>query len=646
VETEGTPERGYAYQAAMLNRAVGVLEARAVANPANGCSGTGTRFGSSSLTSDTRLTTAFHNAVGLLPGEQIQVAFESPGQANPIGFYVDDVFSPFFPTSREDLTFRSGVSEENPLLPNRLFQFGLSDWTDITANRSQRNAIRTGWLALPDIIQGGPSSTFFNQGFVASLPGSLKGDDVAILKITGNSSLLDFSSSLLSGPFPSDRPAAFFGRTDLQPFKEHIPALGSKNAYLLHSPPWPDDGPLRVPVVSLPGIMGSDRTDVVSQVCDGTQLKAFQKQNLFTTSHDARPGSSGGILINPNQWTVEGEPLTRALVGTGVYSGALTDTLFWLSGNDPNLEEPTEDFQQTITMVSEMASQQSKRDPSSTGDPNFPDALIIGTPPKCLEEDDGNCLEWDVVMADLPSGAFPAPNAPVVGEGAERPGPFARKVFCRHGEDVGAMIGLSGGLAIPKSGVKKPTADISKMGAIGSLMSVCEPFSQTSYVENWRYVTVIGAQMEREFDTLGGQTGYGLFDEYMSRVYEERTEDGRTYVRPPSTKLCPPNYAMTGVSLGVIDKNYSGVERLHCVKTTTTGSSPEYLEVTTISKQGGYTLGGNEFSLTQYIGNPECVGNCRDFLCPASEPVVVGMLTDHDNQRRLKSFRLICAAKP
>lgn len=210
------------------------------------------------------------------------------------------------------------------------------------------------------------------------------------------------------------------------------------------------------------------------------------------------------------------------------------------------------------------------------------------------------------------------------------------------------MVGIHGGLALNGMNVSESAQDIlDNGGGIGSFFGICAPYSSAAYTDNWRFLLMRGAQNPRELDTLGGPWGWGNFDEYQSRVYEERSVEGDVYVRPPSTRMCPPNYLLKGVNLSTLNQHYSGVQELICVKPeSSTLDIPDEIRLPLNGEDSHYTLDGKAFGLSQYIGLPGSCGNgCSEAVCDEGL-VVWGMETSHDNVGRLTKLGLLCQKSP
>lgn len=189
-------------------------------------------------------------------------------------------------------------------------------------------------------------------------------------------------------------------------------------------------------------------------------------------------------------------------------------------------------------------------------------------------------------------------------------------------------------------------------GGVGSFLGVCAPYSSARYSDNWRFTRVKGAQVSRSLDSLGGQVGWGSFDEYTARVYEERFNGDEAMIRPPSTKVCPPNYVLRGIGLALSEDfmYYAGVTNLYCTKPASSSSpGPQDLVVpldtAQISGAFDYTMAGKPFPLSQNIGLPVCGRGCGSVAC-ASGAVMVGFRSAHDSVGRMNYFEPQCMVSP
>jgi len=157
----------------------------------------------------------------------------------------------------------------------------------------------------------------------------------------------------------------------------------------------------------------------------------------------------------------------------------------------------------------------------------------------------------------------------------------------------------------------------------------------------------------------------------LRRVYEIRhRENADEQIRPPSMKMCPPNYYLWG--LGVVhreadgqDQNVMvGIKELHCTKPTGPNERDELTVVAMPEKNGrrdemrydGYTMAGNPFSLAQHLGKPYAQ-NDEEVDLVSCNPIenakggqweAAGTMKYRDKQGRIRKFWLGCvpAATP
>lgn len=238
-------------------------------------------------------------------------------------------------------------------------------------------------------------------------------------------------------------------------------------------------------------------------------------------------------------------------------------------------------------------------------------------------------------------------------------------------EGPGVAVGIHGGLAFKGLGPTQPPERIvEEGGGLGSFYFICAPYSGISYTENWRFLRVKGGSIPRELDTVSGPYRWGFFDDFFSRVYEQRYHpdmEGGVMVRPASAKMCPPNYLMNGLTFArSAEGRFLGVKSLRCVSPESNSGKggndvlTVYLKDSDVVQDRGwstferdfdYALRGKDFSLSQYVGYPECSGtNCSLLECPNDDrgnpKVVKGFRAKHDTEGLLENINLVCLEAP
>lgn len=661
--SEPSGPRSYYYQVAMLNRATATLYLDKWTLESD-CQQSAVSRSSGSLVSDTRLLTAYHVPLGAIE-PNYSVRFETV-VGGPTGGWAPDGPNTTTYAYDDTLQHRWDGTEENPLLPNRLFILSLDKWAK-PSEVGVRDRLRENWQFVPDVFQPGEAgfatNTVWNQGFIYETGPHHEGRDVALLRALPLYLPPNSFDDLPSGTFAVDRPAVFFG---------HIRTNGRPDfdfgwVTLSHTNRWPNDNSKFVPLVSLPGQIGID--DITTQ---SSRCMAHDTEGLLTalsqsrSTHDSLVGSSGGTILVP--WTVsEGAPAMRSLFGFGVLSGALLTNRAPGTWGDPVPDTLSGDDVVLFTALGESERANIDRDPSPSGDPSNPSPAITGNLPDCaemVEDAQGQpyCKRWETVPSSSSVGILPPPPHTVFEDGENataQPGQFARRVTCRTGALLpGAMIGVHGGLATagqPTSALASTI--IANGGGIGSMLAVCAPLSRVSYTDNWRFLNLVGAQVDRHLDTLGGEYGPLSFDAYMSRVYEERArpDEPTAYVRPPSTKMCPPNHLLRRVALVHNGSRYLGVSALVCTPATPPPRGQlrrdQVVSLNPDRANDTFKLHGRPFSLTQMIGNPneKCTSlnpnHCVEIGCEIGE-VMHGLETTHDPQGRLTHVDALCMVAP
>lgn len=689
----GVSERNYFFSAMMQNRATGHVWSRKNIEQNELCDSR-LSGGSSFLTSDTRLVTAWHVWDGHLD-ETLPVYFELA--TTPQGAAVDygDIFSwsryladgpnSALPFDDEGRIHGYDLDEEQPLLPNRLFILGLDDWAGQGADLVRLDLQR--WEFVPDVFQPGETGysqpTEFGQGFVTQNgASSLEGQDIVILRALplSGEDIDPALGELLSGSFSIDRPAVFFGKTFPAEFhrlqaqelrqleRDKLFVNSSMNRWPTNSTPW------RSLLISFKAQFQNRNESAVRSFqpnCSEPTL-SFTTTELFGSSHDILAGSSGGSFLMPErnlEITESGDDdhiPQWPLKAVGVVSGGTHDQqpdphdTQWL---EPLQVSPSQHAIHTKFKEGDVA--RVKRDPHpNNGDPANPiPILVANSSPTCLEwagvPNESQCIEWS--DQSIVSGPISGGGGGIIEydeEALQEPAVNRQRgIGCRLSgiDGPGVVVGVHGGFNHREEEFSKPPSTLAANGGgLGSFYIICAPYSAVSYTENWRFIRVKGAGIPRELDTLSGPFKWGVFDEYFSRVYERRFQDQYTenhMVRPASAKMCPPNYVVGGIRfvLSSDQSRYIGVNSLLCrlPVSSTVQDVPNELEVALQPSQPpGYTLHGKEFSLEQHIGYPDCaVGYCAEALCPGND-VMRGVRTFHDPNGIVTDVKLKCGNSP
>lgn len=162
-EAAGSAEKAYAYQAAQATATI--TPKRFKPNKQPRCE-IGAGVGSATLTSDSRLTTAYHVVDGAV--EDYAAYFESspilrnyshqlfPENFNSIGQIPPDASeSQYNPSWEYTTAHRSDAIEESPFLANRLFVLGLDKWSHPEIGKTARLGLRGGFHFIIDQVLPG-----------------------------------------------------------------------------------------------------------------------------------------------------------------------------------------------------------------------------------------------------------------------------------------------------------------------------------------------------------------------------------------------------------------------------------------------------------------------------------------------------------
>lgn len=194
----------------------------------------------------------------------------------------------------------------------------------------------------------------------------------------------------------------------------------------------------------------------------------------------------------------------------------------------------------------------------------------------------------------------------------------------------------------------------SKKG-IGGLQTVCGPWNQDSYTENWRWL--------RKHGPVWAATAFGFqASSFRHKLYEALTRESfalkATPLRPTPMKLCPPNHMLHGIELNMDNKVVRGVQALDCVAVHPSVSDRSAFRAPLRAPydnnlgaidgmQQGYTLNGEVYDLTQYIGYPPMPDDTNGQLVSCKEPsYIVNSVTTAWTDGELTGVWLHCIPPP
>lgn len=214
-------ERKRLAQSALLTTGSALLSYEGVLSPKNACSFVDSEIkASAQLISPTRLVTAHHNISNASP-TTFDIQFD--GNSPDDGSWIKD---PDWP-----------ADEENPLLPNRLWQLGLDYWAlDTSAHKTTRTSLRK-WKANLDLEgQDNAGNSLTSQPFIDDPDERL---DIAFLAvselavpftITTQGDPYDTPHYLASGAFDITQPGLFFNQVHADHFGRSILPNGEDTA--------------------------------------------------------------------------------------------------------------------------------------------------------------------------------------------------------------------------------------------------------------------------------------------------------------------------------------------------------------------------------------------------------------------------------
>lgn len=150
-----------------------------------------------------------------------------------------------------------------------------------------------------------------------------------------------------------------------------------------------------------------------------------------------------------------------------------------------------------------------------------------------------------------------------------------------------------------------------EMDGLTSYGSVCSPWSNKSWSDNWRFLGVTTTPW-LEFEI---QRARGIWPDYLVNLlkrafYTLENETSEFALKPIALKTCPPNYAVSQVQFELnveAEMPYiTSVEAFKCtpINSDVYGGGHELMTVYTNpqSKHDGYTIDGIPFNLRQDIG--------------------------------------------
>jgi hypothetical protein len=287
--------------------------------------------GSSTLTSPTRVMTAFHVPIGRDTDHPHFAIFE----AKNIDDDADKEGGIWYGNTSGAGTF---FITESPFLPNRLFALGLDKWAEShTARRPAVRAHIRHWKFDWD-------EDFATQGHMVNTGPHWEGNDFAVLELTKGAFWEEedgpivwddksAASYLPTGSFTMDTPGAFFNIAMPRAYGEEpsectfFPGITDRIYANMHQ--WFDitDSQTAAPLSS-PGYRSNliEDGDLKTRCLGKEQTITYKRLNQYEMSPDVRSGSSGGGLfgrpcfahVDSTGELFWGGPMDHALVHFGV----------------------------------------------------------------------------------------------------------------------------------------------------------------------------------------------------------------------------------------------------------------------------------------------------------------------------------------
>ena len=133
---------------------------------------------------------------------------------------------------------------------------------------------------------------------------------------------------------------------------------------------------------------------------------------------------------------------------------------------------------------------------------------------------------------------------------------------------------------------------------IGSFALVCGPWSSLPYTMNWRHLGTLGMTNPSPYESWmsGARVAYQKLYTFLIDTFEREamSTSNEVLLRPPSLKMCPPNYMLRSMLTwekgdSALSREIIGVHALNCVRSER-------------NMEAGYSWEGGEFDeLTVYL---------------------------------------------
>lgn len=681
------------------NAAQRALQSRSVARvvPWYGCAGTpegydDLRGSSGFLTSDSRLTTSIAalggNAHLDQPARPMRIHFEGEvigSSVSGINFKDDNV--PF--SGPEELTHRSTIgTAETPYLAQRLFSLGLRKWAESTPDGvAVRRQLRR-WDFVPDIQDG---SGFLGQSYATVSLNSesnprFEGLDVAILRPENRVEPLYGDDPEGSNPFVYNLnnsqlpPGVGFAMNKPAVFFDYAPASkgpGEQRQEDFHSSSyvsiWGEFDHALVPLVASPAeYLGPLELLVLAARCGEAETDdASVYGGLYSAKTDVGPHAIGGAgqgIIPKDYPDAEFDwQWTRSI---GVFSLEYTGRFrFPTTWEDGFIEEQSEEFNLFTSLVN--VERHDWDEPGSgEGSSKDPRPLVHSSDQDpCADRDvDDNCILLNPTRDPINVCSHPSvcpdpddgsddyqPDEPVTGDGSDRDYLVACNYDANgqpwHAEGVdqkgGMLVGVIGAKATSQSG-----------DHIGSIQGICAPYTKVPYTSNWRFLYTYGVRgrWDNARGPLGMASTTGRTKKALRQSLIDSFELRGDQVRPISMLMCPPNYGLAGLQVGLATDSGSetgyvmrGINAINCNKLSDGLFGEEVAGPLTMSLSAhapavyDFETDGAQYSLQQQIGDPN--GSVMwETGCDTDE--VARVLDISSQSNRITMLEIRCIDKP
>ena len=131
---------------------------------------------------------------------------------------------------------------------------------------------------------------------------------------------------------------------------------------------------------------------------------------------------------------------------------------------------------------------------------------------------------------------------------------------------------------------------------MGSLALVCGPWSSLPYTMNWRHLGTLGMTNTSLYDSwVGGNVHFKRLHDFLVDSFEREgnTTNSEVLLRPPSLKMCPPNYMLRSIMTwekgdDTDSREIVGLHALNCIRSER-------------NQEAGYSWGGDFAELTVHL---------------------------------------------